>query len=194
MLTFYKIATLFFTISSQLIRTRFQQRYRVSHSTKTEVRKAGREKVLYFFVLLAFLVPELLWLFDLLDAGSFELAHLWRILGIGIGFGALLLFFLTHKQLGDNWSGTLELRENHELVTSGVYSLVRHPMYSVFLLNVLSKTLITANWVVGAVGFLAVVIMCIIRIPDEEKMMLDQFGETYQVYMKKTKRLIPYLI
>lgn len=194
MLTFYKIATLFFTISSQLIRTRFQQRYRVSHSTKTEVRKAGREKVLYFFVLLAFLVPELLWLFDLLDAGSFDLAHLWRILGIGIGFGALLLFFLTHKQLGDNWSGTLELRENHELVTAGVYSLVRHPMYSVFLLNVLSKTLITANWIVGGVGFLAVLVMCIIRIPDEEKMMLDQFGETYRAYMKKTKRLIPYLI
>lgn len=193
MLTLYKIATLFFTITSQLIRTRFQQRYQVSHANKAEVHKAGREKALYFFVLLSFLVPEVLWLFDLLNAGSFELPHLWRMLGIGIGFGALLLFFLTHKQLGDNWSGTLELRENHELVTTGVYSLVRHPMYSVFLLNVLSKTLITANWIVGGVGFFAVVIMCIIRIPDEEKMMSGQFGEAYQVYMKKTKRLIPYL-
>lgn len=79
------------------------------------------------------------------------------------------------------------------MVTTEVYSLVRHPMYSVFLLNVLSKTLITANWIVGVVGLFGVVIMCIIRIPDEEKMMLGQFGEAYRIYMKNTKRLIPYL-
>src|SRR5208282_5920583 len=55
-------------------------------------------------------------------------------LGIGAYLGALWLFYRTHRELGRNWSMSLDLREQHALVTTGVYALVRHPMYTAFWL------------------------------------------------------------
>lgn len=190
----YKLFLVFFVLSSQFIRIKFQKNYKKTHVAKTEVIKPVREQLLYFYVLFSFLIPDLLWIFDVLNFAQINLPHLVRWLGIALGFLSGWLFYATHKQLGDNWSGTLELRENHKLITTGVYRLVRHPMYLVFWLNVLSATLITANWIVCLVASLSVFILCIVRIPDEEQMMLNAFGDEYREYMKRTKRLIPYLI
>src|ERR1700740_2092288 len=55
-------------------------------------------------------------------------------LGSFFAIAALGMFHLTHRALGRNWSISLDVRENHELVTEGVYRRVRHPMYSAFWL------------------------------------------------------------
>ena len=61
--------------------------------------------------------------------------HPWQAwLGAAVFATALWLFYRTHKDLGRNWSVTLEVCDQHTLVTSGVYSQVRHPMYSAFWL------------------------------------------------------------
>ena len=105
----------------------------------------------------------------------------------------LWLFYLAHTHLGNNWSGTLEIRDGHQLVESGLYKYVRHPMYMVFWLNALSQLFITSNWLVGGLALMAVLILCIARIPEEEQMLIETFGDDYRNYMKRTKRLIPYI-
>jgi protein-S-isoprenylcysteine O-methyltransferase Ste14 len=103
------------------------------------------------------------------------------------------LFYRSHADLGKNWSISLEIRENHQLVTSGVYRLIRHPMYTAIFLTALAQALLLSNWLAGPSCFLAFLVMFALRIGREETMMLNKFGEAYGDYMNRTKRLIPHL-
>src|SRR5271156_1141656 len=67
-------------------------------------------------------------------------------LGVAVLMSALVLFFHAHRRLGRSWSVTLEIRENHGLVTDGIYRFVRHPMYSAYFLWTLSQALLLPNW------------------------------------------------
>jgi protein-S-isoprenylcysteine O-methyltransferase Ste14 len=93
--------------------------------------------------------------------------------------------------LGTNWSNTLELREKHQLVSGGIYSRVRHPMYGALLLYSLGQALVIPNWVAGPLFFVAFAFLVALRIGPEEAMMLDEFGNDYEAYRTKTKRLVP---
>jgi len=106
----------------------------------------------------------------------------------------LWLFFRSHADLGRNWSISLEIREQHALVQSGVYRLIRHPMYSSFFLLALAQLFLFPNWFAGAVGLLGVGILYAFRVRQEERMMRDSFGNEYLGYSAKTKRLIPWVI
>jgi protein-S-isoprenylcysteine O-methyltransferase Ste14 len=114
-------------------------------------------------------------------------------------FGTLLfglglwVFRRSHKDLGRNWSITLEIREQHQVVTKGLYSLIRHPMYTSFLLMGLAQACLLSNWVVGASGLLGFIIFFSLRVGKEERMMLQTFGDSYLDQMHKTKRIVPYL-
>lgn len=121
-------------------------------------------------------------------------AHAWAV-GVGaiLFFAAMWVFRRTHKELGKNWSITLEIREKHKLVCSGPYALVRHPMYTSFLLMGLGQAFLLSNWVVGLAGLLGFAILYFLRVDKEERMMLQHFGPDYRAYMDRTKRIIPYL-
>ncbi|WP_407941311.1 protein-S-isoprenylcysteine O-methyltransferase [Mesorhizobium xinjiangense] len=106
---------------------------------------------------------------------------------------ALAVFRISHKQLGRNWSITLEIREKHMLVASGPYALVRHPMYTSFLLMALGQALLLPNWFAGPVGLVGFAVLFFLRVDKEERMMLSNFGPEYRTYMERTKRLIPYI-
>lgn len=106
---------------------------------------------------------------------------------------ALWVFRRSHKELGRNWSITLEIREKHKLVSSGPYAFVRHPMYTSFLLIALGQAFLLANWVAGLAGLVGFSILFFLRVTKEERMMLENFGPEYRDYMERTKRLIPYL-
>ena len=112
-------------------------------------------------------------------------------LGTAVLIGALWLFRRSHKDLGRNWSATLKLREQHGLVTRGVYSHVRHPMYSSFFLLGLAQLLLLPNWFAGAAGLIGAAILFVFRIQREEAMMLESFGDDYRAYMARTTRIIP---
>jgi protein-S-isoprenylcysteine O-methyltransferase Ste14 len=107
--------------------------------------------------------------------------------------GALVMFRVTHKQLGRNWSVTLETRKEHVLVTSGLYAYVRHPMYSSFLLFAVAQLLLLPNWIAGPAGLAGLAILFFLRVDREEKLMVETFGEQYAAYMRKTARVIPWL-
>ncbi|TCL75976.1 protein-S-isoprenylcysteine O-methyltransferase Ste14 [Rhizobium sp. BK251] len=121
-------------------------------------------------------------------------AHLWAIIvGCALFFSAMWFFRRTHKELGKNWSISLQIREKHELISGGPYTLVRHPMYTSFLLMALGQAFLLSNWVVGLAGLIGFAVLFFLRVDKEERMMLEIFGPRYQAYMDRTKRLIPYL-
>lgn len=113
------------------------------------------------------------------------------ILGLLTGVAFLWLFRRSHKDLGKNWSVTLEVREGHQLVTQGVYAHVRHPMYVSFLLWGVTQALLIPNWIAGFAGLAAVFALYAVRQSREEAMMRDTFGAEYDAYSARTKRLIP---
>ena len=103
----------------------------------------------------------------------------------------LWLFYRSHADLGKNWSITLEVREQHRLITQGVYRRVRHPMYSALVLYAVAHALVIPNWVAGPSNLVAFAVLFAFRVRAEERMMLEQFGDEYTAYMARTKRLVP---
>jgi protein-S-isoprenylcysteine O-methyltransferase Ste14 len=103
----------------------------------------------------------------------------------------LWLFYRSHADLGTNWSITLEVREQHRLITQGVYRRIRHPMYSALVLYSLGHALVIPNWVAGPANLVAFAILFTLRVHAEEQMMSDTFGDEYATYAARTKRLVP---
>jgi len=103
----------------------------------------------------------------------------------------LWLFYRSHADLGTNWSITLEVREQHRLVTQGVYRHIRHPMYLALALYSLGQALVIPNWVAGPSNLVAFAILLALRVHAEERMMFREFGDEYASYSARTKRLIP---
>lgn len=127
------------------------------------------------------------------EAADFPV-HSWTVsLGTLFFLSALVLFRICHKALGKNWSISLQIREKHNLICTGPYALVRHPMYTSFLLMAVGQFFLLANWAVGFFGFIGFAILFFIRVRKEEEMMLERFGSQYRGYMEKSKRIIPYL-
>ena len=104
---------------------------------------------------------------------------------------ALWLFYRSHADLGTNWSVTLELRQEHRLITQGVYRTIRHPMYTALLLYAAGQALVIPNWVAGFANMIALALLVPLRLGAEEKMMAGQFGADYAAYSARTKRLVP---
>jgi len=103
----------------------------------------------------------------------------------------LWLFHRSHADLGTNWSITLEVREQHRLITQGVYRRIRHPMYLALVLYSVGQALVIPNWVAGPSNVVAFMILFALRVGAEERMMVEAFGDEYAAYSAETKRLVP---
>ena len=103
----------------------------------------------------------------------------------------LWLFARSHADLGTNWSISLEVRQNHQLVTDGIYRHIRHPMYLALLVYSVGQVLVVPNWIAGPSYSVAMVLLVAFRLGREERMMREEFGEGYDAYMRRTKRLVP---
>jgi len=104
---------------------------------------------------------------------------------------ALIVFWRAHADLKTNWSPSLEIREKHELITHGIYSTIRHPMYASQWLLVIAQPLLLQNWLAGWLNLGIFIFFYTLRVRAEEKMMLDTFGEQYREYMQKTGAVFP---
>jgi protein-S-isoprenylcysteine O-methyltransferase Ste14 len=114
-------------------------------------------------------------------------------LGAAVFALALWLFHRTHQDLGRNWSVTLELREQHKLITTGIYSRLRHPMYTAFWLWALAQALLLPNWIAGLSGLVGFGTLYALRIGPEERMMEAAFGAEWRAYAARTWRIIPFV-
>jgi protein-S-isoprenylcysteine O-methyltransferase Ste14 len=113
------------------------------------------------------------------------------VAGVAFLVVGLWIFYRSHADLGTNWSVTLQVREQHRLVTNGVYRHIRHPMYLALFLYSIGHALALPNWVAGPSYLVTFGLLFVLRLRTEERMMLEQFGDEYRAYMAKTKRLIP---
>lgn len=114
--------------------------------------------------------------------------------GVALFAFSIWLLWRSHHDLGRNWTPTVAMRYNPELVTSGVFKYIRHPMYSAHLIWAIAQILILHNWIAGYSFIIVLVPFYLIRIKNEEEMMIEQFGRAYKAYMEKTARLIPKLL
>ena len=154
-------------------------------------RKGPLEVILLTLAWLGFLVP-IIWVaspvFAVADYALHPVPFIAGIVCLAMG---LWIFGRSHADLGTNWSVTLEVRERHELVTEGVYRHVRHPMYLALLLYSFGQALVLPNWMAGPSYVVAMAILFALRVGAEERLMLEHFGKDYEVYMARTKRLVP---
>lgn len=114
-------------------------------------------------------------------------------LGVAASACALWVFRRSHVDLGRNWSISLQVREQHALVKTGIYRLVRHPMYSSFFMLGIAQLLLLPNWIAGLAGVVGAGILFAFRVRREEEMMLESFGDEYRSYMSQTKRIVPWV-
>ncbi len=165
---------------------------KASAQTKSVSKSTAGDRLLILLVGLAQVgLPLLLVFTPWLNRANYTLpaASIW--LGIPTMLGALWLFWRAHADLGDSWSVTLELNNTHHLVTRGVYSVIRHPMYASFFALGISQALLLNNAVAGWAALLAVGLLYRVRVPHEERMMVEAFGSEYLAYMQRTGGIVP---
>jgi protein-S-isoprenylcysteine O-methyltransferase Ste14 len=154
--------------------------------------RSVREGVLLAGAMIGFgVVPFIYAVFGAFPFANYPFQPLIAWLGILVFLGSLALFYLTHRELGANWSISLEVRERHALVTHGVYARVRHPMYFAFWLWAVAQALLLPNWIAGPAGLVGFAILFAGRVAREERLMLEAFGDEYRAYMARSWRLIP---
>ena len=113
-----------------------------------------------------------------------------RWLGVGIGILCVLGIYWLFSSIGSGITPTSATRQQHQLVTSGPYRWVRHPLYTVGSSLFISFGMMADNWFIAALGILAFIGMAV-RTPKEEANLIEKFGDEYREYMKRTGRYLP---
>ncbi len=111
-------------------------------------------------------------------------------IGLFITCAGIAFVIAARVHLGRNWSGTVTVKQDHTLISGGPYSVVRHPIYSGFLLAALG-TAIYNGQVRSLVAIALAAGVTLQKIYLEEKFMTEQFGAQYLEYTREVKRLIP---
>jgi protein-S-isoprenylcysteine O-methyltransferase Ste14 len=111
-------------------------------------------------------------------------------IGLALCIAGVGLAIWSRYLLGRNWSAAVQLKDDHALVTAGPYRVVRHPIYSGFLLLFLGNALMVGDWR----GLLAVAIVFAsfwVKLRTEERWLAEHFGPRYLDYRDRTKALVP---
>lgn len=137
------------------------------------------------------LLPLMIVFTPWLDRFAMGLPQWVRIVAAAVLVSSVWLFSWMYYCLGRFWSSVLEIRDGHKLIRTGPYAYVRHPMYLQMWIWVLFQGLLLDNWLLEVSGIAAWTLLYFVRIPREEKMMLDEFGDEYREFVKNTNRVIP---
>jgi protein-S-isoprenylcysteine O-methyltransferase Ste14 len=175
------------------IRAPFQKAWKAA--AKTDQRISSIERILLGLLLVVmFIIPLIYSVTNWLDFANYSLPVWMGWLGVFLLACALIVFALAHYYLKSNWSPTLEIRQDHMLVTNGIYRYIRHPMYASQWLWVIAQMLLLQNWLAGPTNLIFFIPFYILRVQAEEKMMLDTFGDQYREYMRRVGGVIPRLL
>jgi protein-S-isoprenylcysteine O-methyltransferase Ste14 len=156
--------------------------------------KDFREYLVMSSIALGFVFLPIFWIyFDFMIAYRWPQSLLTLILGICLAPISLWFFYRSHFDLKKQWSPSLEIRKDHELVTHGVYQITRNPMYFAVLVWAICQILLIPHFVAGFAAMLSLIPLFIYRLPREEKMMSQHFGQSYLEYKNKTRRIIPFV-
>ena len=189
-LSLAKTVLVLLAIAWYVIRYPYERRARRNPVARTE--RGPREYLLMALSTTGFgLMPFLYICFDFPRWANYNFHPAQAWLGVLVALGSLVMFRLTHRALGSFWSVSLDVREQHALVTHGVYQHVRHPMYTAFWLWAIAQALLLPNSVAGFAAIMGFGMLFLGRLSREEELMLSSFGDDYREYMARTYRLVP---
>jgi len=125
------------------------------------------------------------WRFVPVTPAIFESGFVLALAGITLALWARL-------HLGRNWSDKFVLKVDHELIRSGPYAYLRHPIYSGVLLGVAGTAIVVGEWR-GAIAFCMLLVNYSIKARREEKILSVQFGEAFELHKQEAGFLLPKL-
>ena len=105
----------------------------------------------------------------------------------------LIVALIARRTLAGNWSRAVAFKEDHELITTGLYHYVRHPIYTGVLLMILATALSVGTLSAG-IGFVIIVLGLWFKLRAEEEILTKHFPKEYSAYKDRTKALIPYIV
>ncbi|AYZ62822.1 isoprenylcysteine carboxylmethyltransferase family protein [Burkholderia multivorans] len=163
-----------------------------SKAVKTTVRKeASRSRTLQSIPLIVggalIILPDPTWQALTPDWQRFGLQS---AAGLAVLIAGLLFSVWARRHLGTNWSVSVTLKDGHELVRSGPYALVRHPIYTGCLLALAGAALLGGEWR-GVLGVLLVFASLAYKVRVEESWLTGHFGAAYAQYRREVAALIP---
>ncbi|HEV2423464.1 MAG TPA: isoprenylcysteine carboxylmethyltransferase family protein [Terriglobia bacterium] len=164
-------------------------------SVKRAVRRQGIGGRL-FQILMGMAVFILLWNenadWGVLSSRFVPREHAWAVLGAVLTCAGVAIAIWARTILGGNWSGIVTVKQDHTLVRTGPYTVVRHPIYSGLILAVLGTALAIGEYrALVAVGI--IVMMFLVKSRTEERFMTEEFGREYEDYRRQTSALIPFI-
>jgi protein-S-isoprenylcysteine O-methyltransferase Ste14 len=116
----------------------------------------------------------------------------WGCLGLGLALLGLTYTVWARVVLGSNWSSTVTVKDQHQLMVAGPYRFTRHPIYT-GLITAAVGTALASGEVHGVLGVGFLVWAFELKLRVEERFMRDQFGKVYEDYCANVKRLVPFI-
>lgn len=170
----------------------------VRRSRKERIKTLKQEGISAFFLIFIAIYGNLivaaLYLFNLpwIHWSYLYLPSIFRVVGLILGVFSPPYIYWVGRTLANYYSYTVEMQEKHKLITIGPYYRIRHPLYAAIILFLTAQVLVSDNWLFFVI-LLAMIPSIYIRMNKEEKMLIEQFGDQYRAYMKRTGRLFPRL-
>jgi protein-S-isoprenylcysteine O-methyltransferase Ste14 len=156
-------------------------------SSETPASRRVHERLMNIALLLLFVpVPGL-------GVWALPVSSLSVPIGLGVQAGAFAFAVWARKHLGRNWSGAITVAIDHQLIRSGPYRWVRHPIYTAMLGMFAGTAIVSSTWH----ALLGVAVICAAyarKIPLEERTLRDAFGPAYDAYRQETRALIPWIL
>lgn len=114
-----------------------------------------------------------------------------RWLGVLVLTSGIVLLWTSHHHLGKSFHSLIVAKEGHVLVETGPYRMIRHPIYSAYIMNYVGGGLLAGNLVLTFVPVTMFALLVALRMGKEEQVLFDRFGQRYIKYMRRTGRLVP---
>ena len=178
-------------ITATIIRVYYTKKYK-PESTQNR-KKFTADSFLLALVGIGMIIPILYLFTPWFDFANYHIPNWLSWIGVLFMITFCWLLAKSHHDLNKNWTPNIEVLEDQTLVTSGVYRLMRHPMYAAHILWGIAQAFLLCNWVAGYALLLPTLIFYRYRVSREEKMMKAYFGKAYEIYCENTNRLIPKL-
>ncbi|MCP3996856.1 MAG: isoprenylcysteine carboxylmethyltransferase family protein [bacterium] len=124
--------------------------------------------------------------------GSLSLLPAQSIIGLALFFIGLTIMFVGQTTLWRNYSGTVLIREDHQLITHGIYRFTRNPIYLGGILAITGIPVYAAS-LSGFLSSLVLIPLILNRIRLEERLLTEAFQDAFVRYKETTKRLIPFI-